>query len=663
MIAVTLDAYRRRLSIALGIGLLCFGRMALAADAPAGYRPIDIASDHAYGHIIGWRHVVQTAEAVDPETSISIETVVGPDGVVVSARALDGPAALRELAESAAFRDVYSPFTVNGAPATVRFTYRSPVFRESLPTVHVPFPDVRTPSDVSMTLATGGCLGTCPIYTVRIDGDGTTSFTGSAFVAAIGTFTYRIDPAAAAALVDRFRASDFFSLSDKYMGMMDGGSFTLAISVGRRAKSVFSEGGLWAGMPDDLIDIYVEIDRVADTARFIDGSPATVEMMKAQGFDFASAAGAHLLANATECCSHGYFTALLDAGVPLSGRDHSGTTLAERAVFSDRLKGRALLEAVVARGTAAERSEASIAAMYQDWALARALVEATPEPADINARSGPDGETALQIMARYGLHDAVRFLLDLGADPGATDPKGATALQYAGDAETVRLLVAAGLDPAARDAHGNTPLHLASGGPAVQALIDLGADIEARNDAGRTPLLTHARDEAAALVLLEAGADARACDDAGRTALHGLRRVRDPAVAQALVDRGADPNARDARGRTPLLEVDQPAVVAVLIAAGADPDAASDDGDTPLHVVWDNDVARMLIAAGANVNARNARGETPLMLVRYPSTARLLLEAGADAAMRDAEGRSALDRMRAAGREDIAAVLGTAGAP
>lgn len=81
-----------------------------------------------------------------------------------------------------------------------------------------------------------------------------------------------------------------------------------------------------------------------------------------------------------------------------------------------------------------------------------------------------------------------------GAEPGAADSKGRTALHFAacaGDEPTVRLLVERGADANPRDSLGNTPLHLAacSHRPAVvTTLLRAGARPDAADGAGRTPL-------------------------------------------------------------------------------------------------------------------------------------------------------------------------------
>jgi hypothetical protein len=104
-----------------------------------------------------------------------------------------------------------------------------------------------------------------------------------------------------------------------------------------------------------------------------------------------------------------------------------------------------------------------------------------------------DGATPL-MFACYGGHtDAVRYLIESGADVMATDARGGTPLDWAlsGTWNGIQLLIEAGADVAARDQRGWTALMTAAvyGGPSqVAALIDAGADVHTVDSQGRTAL-------------------------------------------------------------------------------------------------------------------------------------------------------------------------------
>ena len=81
---------------------------------------------------------------------------------------------------------------------------------------------------------------------------------------------------------------------------------------------------------------------------------------------------------------------------------------------------------------------------------------------------------------------------------------------------------------------------------AVKALIEAGADVNAKDDEGKTALIyaaiyNHTPEVAKALV--EAGAEINAKDNEGRTALSWAACNHNPQVLKALVEAGADVNA------------------------------------------------------------------------------------------------------------------------
>jgi ankyrin repeat protein len=118
------------------------------------------------------------------------------------------------------------------------------------------------------------------------------------------------------------------------------------------------------------------------------------------------------------------------------------------------------------------------------------------DPGLARAFSG-DGFTALHLAAFFGHAEAVRLLLDGGADPNAV----ATSAQIGpvrplhsaaatGRLECARLLLAHGADVNARQGGGFTALHAAaasSDAELARLLLAAGADATARADDGREP--------------------------------------------------------------------------------------------------------------------------------------------------------------------------------
>lgn len=154
------------------------------------------------------------------------------------------------------------------------------------------------------------------------------------------------------------------------------------------------------------------------------------------------------------------------------------------------------------------------------------------------------GDTALHIAAAAFDASVAKRLLQLGADCGAKNRRGAQPLHYASDtnredskaqAKTIQCLCAAGANPNALDASGVAPLHRAvrtRGAAAVEALLALGAAPRLKNKSGSTPL--H-------LAVQTTGRGGSGDADA---------LVQQKRIIQLLLEHGARPSDKDGRGRT-----------------------------------------------------------------------------------------------------------------
>ena len=238
--------------------------------------------------------------------------------------------------------------------------------------------------------------------------------------------------------------------------------------------------------------------------------------------------------------------------------------------------------------------------------------------------------------AKVGDWEAVRSLVEQGADVTATAPDGATALHWASywdDVETAEFLIGAGANVNAANDLGAAPLWVASlngSAPMVRSLLAAGADPNAALLSGEAPVMTAAR-------------------------------TGNPGVVEALLAAGADPNASATRGQTALMwAVSQhhSDVVGVLLEYGADIHAQSETwsqvmavpphsapenqqsvphgGNTALTFaarVGDLASARMLVNAGADIDDADARGASVMVLAAHSGFTDLVefaLDQGAD---------------------------------
>ncbi len=127
-----------------------------------------------------------------------------------------------------------------------------------------------------ITLQRGVCYGFCPDYTVTISGDGQVTYTGRRFVNVVGEQRATIPAADVQGLLQRFDAVNFDGLRDSYRAQVtDLPTFTVTLERNGRRKVVVDYGGISAGMPQAVRDLQNEIDRVANTARWVlrDGQP------------------------------------------------------------------------------------------------------------------------------------------------------------------------------------------------------------------------------------------------------------------------------------------------------------------------------------------------------------------------------------------------------
>ena len=249
-------------------------------------------------------------------------------------------------------------------------------------------------------------------------------------------------------------------------------------------------------------------------------------------------------------------------------------------------------------------------------------------------------------------------------DAARLDADRLIAAAKQGDAEAVRTLLQAGADAGAAEADGSTGLLWAvysDSYETAQLLLEAGADPNGANDLGATPLWAAGQNRSATMtdLLLAAGADPNIALLAGETPVMVAARAGAADVVDRLARAGADLDRRGTRGQTALMWAaaqGHPAVVDALIAQGADLHAKSDvwtqwmgvpphsrnnkeiphGGNTALLFAvraGDLESARRLVDAGAEVNDADAWGVSAVTLAAHGGHTELLefvLDRGAD---------------------------------
>jgi ankyrin repeat protein len=213
----------------------------------------------------------------------------------------------------------------------------------------------------------------------------------------------------------------------------------------------------------------------------------------------------------------------------------------------------------------------------------------------------------------------------------------------------------------------------AGDGDAIKRLIDAGANPNTSDARGRSALLLSAMagHDDAALALLRRGAQVETADADGKTALMWASDAGHLDVAKLLLKRGADIAARDKYGQTALIDAawrGRDKVVKMLLTINADANARSTDGVTALMWTAINgypETARQLIAAGAAVDALDKGQFTPLIRAAWnghTEVVALLIEAGAQVNAKSRDGKTALRLSHSGGLKEIVALLRAAGA-
>jgi ankyrin repeat protein len=265
----------------------------------------------------------------------------------------------------------------------------------------------------------------------------------------------------------------------------------------------------------------------------------------------------------------------------------------------------------------------------------------------------------LHYAALCGSTDAVRLLLEAGADTEALGQQDTTALIYAAtDLAKTRLLVEKGarVNVAAKD--GTTPLIVAASvmgnTETVRYLLDHGADVKAASMFGSTALISASLlgDPEMVRLLLAKGADAHAVDRAGFSSLLSFYNLPRETAVELLLKAGANVNAANTfAGRTSNGPIALTHLTPLMLAS---PYAESS-------------TIGSLLKAGARINDVDSRKMTALMFAiatdfANPATVKQLLTAGADLNAEDQNGESALDWARKYRQPEILAILESAGA-
>ncbi len=306
------------------------------------------------------------------------------------------------------------------------------------------------------------------------------------------------------------------------------------------------------------------------------------------------------------------------------------------------------------------------------------------------AAMAQDPETFYSTIRENNLTQ-LKALLDQKGSANITDDRGITPLMYAaeiGSADALRLLIDRGADVNAQNAFGSTALMWSvSDSAKVRLLLDHGAQVNTAARSGRTALIIAAFTNPSAEVvrlLLDKGAKVGVMDSRHVTPLNAATFGNDTATVRLLLEARADIDTPDTFiGLTPLMNAAgnrNVEAVKLLLAKGAKVNAVSKTeglpkiqtgtvefgGWTPLLMAaafGPPEAVKALLDASARIDAQDYRGFTPLMLAvgtdRYDRrTVNMLMAHGADLRPANHAGETALDWADKFGDREVIRALG-----
>ena len=124
--------------------------------------------------------------------------------------------------------------------------------------------------DVVITLERTPCFGTCPVYTLTVQGDGTVVYEGKDFVKTKGRAEITITKEKVEQLVSEFEDTDFFSLNDKYTErtITDAPSVRTSITIDGKTKTIEHYHGDFSA-PKRLTKLEDRIDEIVNSEQWV----------------------------------------------------------------------------------------------------------------------------------------------------------------------------------------------------------------------------------------------------------------------------------------------------------------------------------------------------------------------------------------------------------
>ncbi|HEY6181740.1 MAG TPA: DUF6438 domain-containing protein [Terriglobales bacterium] len=124
---------------------------------------------------------------------------------------------------------------------------------------------------VNITLKRGGCFGSCPIYTVYLNGEGSATYLGDQFVRTKGPGHATVSREKVRHLLQSFDNEHFFAMEDQaFPNCFDLPSTSITISIGMYSKTVAGDSCYGASWPKSgLLRLGQEIDEATNASQWV----------------------------------------------------------------------------------------------------------------------------------------------------------------------------------------------------------------------------------------------------------------------------------------------------------------------------------------------------------------------------------------------------------
>jgi ankyrin repeat protein len=247
--------------------------------------------------------------------------------------------------------------------------------------------------------------------------------------------------------------------------------------------------------------------------------------------------------------------------------------------------------------------------------------------ADINAVE-KNRNTACQVAIWYDQFDALKLLVERGANIDVVDSNGDSMLSFVASLNRNKRFAILLLDAGA-PLDGLSPFHLMRLVKSVAVfnrLLARGVNFTAMRDNDSATLCHYvarnvtSENDLRFLVNVWGNDAVHAVDDDGRTPLYWASSDGNDSAVRVLVEMGADIDRQDNDGWTALMVAAanvQSSCVELLVALGADVSLVNKQGRAACHVAadWQRPASLCaLVAAGGDLDQCDNKGETPRMI-------------------------------------------------